>query len=111
MALVAEQVALEVVDAVAPLLGRVRKEDPDLHKQLRRALCSVAMNIAEGQHSDDGNRRARYFTAAGSANETRMALRLAQRLGYISERDWARCDVLLVRQLKLLWGLTRGRAK
>ena len=41
------------------------------------STMSMVLNIGEAQYSDPGNRRSRFYTAAGSANETRSALRLA----------------------------------
>jgi len=43
----------------------------------------MVLNIAESEYSDPGNRRARLFTAAGSTNESRSAVRVAIAWGYI----------------------------
>ncbi|HEV8246087.1 MAG TPA: four helix bundle protein [Polyangiaceae bacterium] len=77
MTLDVENVSLELIAALKPLLPLIRKHDRSLADQLARAANSIALNIAEGAQSDAGNRRARYCTASGSANESRMALRVA----------------------------------
>jgi len=43
----------------------------------------MVLNIAESEYSDPGNKRARLFTAAGSANESRSAVRVAVAWGYV----------------------------
>jgi four helix bundle protein len=111
MNLIARDVILQAVHASAPLLPLIRKHDRDLHDQVRRALQSAALNVGESAYSDDGNRRARLFTAAGSANEARCALQLAVAFGYVSAKEAAEADALLDRSLALLWRLTRGRRK
>ena len=72
-----EELSLELIDALAPLMPRIKQRDKDLADQLRRAASSIGLNCAEAAFSDPGNRRARLFTAAGSAGETRPALRQA----------------------------------
>jgi hypothetical protein len=51
-----------------------------------------ARRLHAAPYSDPGNRRARLFTACGSANETRVALRTAAAWGYIDEVDADRAD-------------------
>jgi four helix bundle protein len=75
-----EELSLELIDALAPLMPRIKQRDKDLADQLRRAASSIGLNCAEASFSDPGNRKARLFTAAGSAGETRHALRQAIRL-------------------------------
>ena len=84
---VAHEVALELVRSLGPVLPRVARRDRDLARQLRRAATSVALNLAEGAHSDPGNRQSRYFTAAGSAKETQSALMIAEAWGYIADPE------------------------
>ena len=64
------------------------------------AASSVALNIAEAQKSDGGNMKARFFTAAGSANETRAALRVAVGWRHVTARQ--RLDHIVA----ILWKLT-----
>jgi four helix bundle protein len=47
MTLRVHKVADELVDAAAPLVREVHRHDNDLAKQLRRALQSIPLNIAE----------------------------------------------------------------
>lgn len=72
MAFQVEELSLELIEALVPLTPRIKQRDKDLEKQLRRAASSIGLNCAEAAHSDPGNRRARLFTASGSANETKQ---------------------------------------
>jgi hypothetical protein len=54
-----------------------------------------------------GNKRARFFTAAGSANESLAALRVAGAWGYFSPHEAQAAEVLLRRIRAMLWKLTR----
>ena len=68
-------------------MTRLRARDRALADQITRAASSVALNIGEGNCSDPGNRRARFFTAAGSVNEVRVALRVAVSWGHCAPAD------------------------
>jgi four helix bundle protein len=101
-----EEMAVQLVEALRPIVPRIRARDRGLADQLTRAASSVALNIGEGNYSDPGNRRARFFTAAGSANETRLALRVAVAWAYCSPGEAEAAHLLLQRILKILWKLT-----
>ena len=73
------QVILGTVEEMQPIVRRIELRDRDLGRQLRRASCSIALNVAEGMYSRGQNRQARYHTALGSARETLACLELAQR--------------------------------
>jgi four helix bundle protein len=108
MRLQVHEMAITIIEALAPLAPLVARHDRDLASQLRRAASSMALNIAESEYSDPGNRRARLFTAAGSTNESRSALRVAVAWGYLpAERA---TDVLarLDQVMAILWRLTHG---
>ena len=102
----AEEVAIQLIEALRPLVPRIKARDRALADQLTRAASSVALNIGEGNYSDPGNRRARFFTAAGSANETRLALRIAASWGFCSVADAESAQQLIKRILCMLWKLT-----
>ena len=107
--LLAHDVALQAITELNPLVGRIRRHDRSLAQQLTRAASSIVLNIAEAEYSDPGNRRARLFTAAGSANESRAALRVAIAWGYVGEPAARQSLASLDRVVGMLWGLTHGR--
>jgi four helix bundle protein len=72
-----EELSIQLIEALVPLMPRIKQRDKDLENQLRRAARSIGLNVAEAALSDPGNKRARLFTAAGSAGETQHALRQA----------------------------------
>ena len=76
-------VALEVAKDAAAIANDIARHDSDLARQLRRAVCSIVLNVAEGSGSAGGNRRARYATALGSARETRACFDVGVAMGYI----------------------------
>ncbi len=103
---VAEHVAQQVVVALRPLIKPLERADRDLARQIRRSASSIALNIAEGKYRHGKDRTHLYRIAAGSAGETRTALRTAMAWGYVDEAACADALRLLDRQLALLWGLT-----
>jgi len=102
----AEEVAIQLIEALRPLVPRIKARDRALADQLTRAASSAALNIGEGNYSDPGNRRARFFTAAGSANEVRLALRIAVSWGVLARSDADTAQALIKRLLSMLWKLT-----
>ncbi len=109
MALVAQQVALQMVAAIKPLLAQIARQDRALAEQLRCSSSSVVLNIGEGARSCGRNETVRFHSAAGSANETRVGLALAETWELIRPEQRQPVDELLDRTMALLWGLTRRR--
>src|SRR5262249_52863489 len=80
--------SLSVIRKIAALIVEIARHDPDLARQLRRALASIQLNIAEGMESQGKLRCSRYRNALASANESIAALEVAEALGYITlEKD------------------------
>jgi four helix bundle protein len=69
---------LETITLLQPAARRVAHVDSDLGRQLRRAMTSIPLNVAEGSYSQGRNRRARYYTALGSARETLACFEVAE---------------------------------
>lgn len=80
-------IILQVIRELRALLAQVQRHDSDLARQMRRAMQSMALNVAEGMYSRGKNRQVRYHTALGSARETLSALEVAQALGYVAALD------------------------
>ena len=78
------EVALRLVGEVMPLLREIERSDPDLARQVRRAVMSTPLNIAEGSEQSGKRRAQHYRIALGSARETWSALRAAHAAQYIS---------------------------
>src|SRR5687767_12555764 len=97
---------LVAVEALRPVVTKIRAHDKSLAAQLTDAGSSMVLNIGEAAYSDPGNQRARLATASGSANEARTALRLAAAWGYAGEDDTStadtRLDVVLAKLYRLL---------
>lgn len=103
-------IALAAIRSLRPAVTRIQRHDRSLAQQLRDALSSVALNIGEASYSDPGNKRARFHTAAGSANESRSALSVALAWGYVSEEEIAEGLALLDRVVAMLFRLVNGRS-
>lgn len=106
MAFEVEELAIELIGVLRPLVGRVQGRDPKLADQVRRAASSVALNIGEANRLEAGNRRQRFITAAGSASEVRSALRVAGEWRYFTAEEGEHAQSLIKRILSMLWKLT-----
>ncbi len=76
------EVALRLARLVGAEGARIVQYDKDLARQMRRAMASVVLNIAEGSGGCGGTRRQRYRDALGSAREVLAALELGEAMGY-----------------------------
>jgi four helix bundle protein len=96
-----------IVGVARPVVEAVARHDRDLGSQVRRALNSVGLNVAESAGSAGGNARLRFQSALGSLYEARAGLRLGVAWGFVSAEACAGvlagCDRLGAR----LYGLAR----
>ncbi len=99
-------VCIELVRDVRPLVEQIETYDRDQARQLRRSATSIALNLAEGEGSRGGTRRARYDSALGSARETVANLQVAEAMGYVGALDAGLMD-RFDRVMATLFKLTR----
>lgn len=79
------EVIVSLIREVAPVANVIARRDGDLAKQLRSALSSVALNVAEASDQRGARRDSHYSIALGSARESWSALQVAAAWGYIAE--------------------------
>ena len=108
MAFQVKELSIQLIEVLAPLMPRVKQRDKSLADQLSRAASSVALNLGEAELSDPGNRKARLFSAAGSANETLTALQIAVAWRHLPAREAEAAKALARRIVGILWRMTRG---
>ena len=101
------ELSLDVIRSLRGVLPRIQRQDRDLARQIRRAVSSVALNLGEGNRRQGGDRKHLWRIAAGSAEEVRTALRVAEAWGFVSGRTISRALERIDRLLGMLWSLTR----
>jgi len=77
--------ALQIAALARPLVEVVKRKDRDLASQVRRAISSIALNLAEAQGNAGGNSRLRFETALGSLYEAQAGVQLAVAWGYVTQ--------------------------
>jgi four helix bundle protein len=103
---VALEIALQIVIALRDAVALVRRHDVDLAKQIVRSASSIAANVGEGRRRVGRDRLHFFRIAAGSAEETRVHLRVALAWGWLRADQVEPAFGLIDRELGLLWGLT-----
>jgi len=96
------EVSLELIRSLREPVASIRKQSPDLAKQLERAASSVAANVSEGNRRRGRDRGHLFRIAAGSADEVQTHLRVAEAWGYLPAPDIARSLALTDRVLAML---------
>jgi four helix bundle protein len=81
---------LRIAEDIVTTVGNVHRlcrllarQDPDLSRQLKRAINSVGLNSGEGLHARGGNRTVRLESAMNSGREVIFGLRIASAAGYL----------------------------
>ena len=103
----AYDVSISLVRAVRPPLEVLTRRDPSLADQLRRAVASVPLNVAEGNRRSGKDRGHLFRVALGSAGEVQACLEVAEAFGYLAPDGIALALQTEDRAQRLLRGLTR----
>ena len=100
-------VSLALVRSLRRPVERIQSHDRSLADQLRRAATSISLNLAEGRRRTGKDRRHLWRVAAGSADETRSCLLVADAWGYVDAKDLSESLELADRVVAMCWRLTR----
>jgi len=99
--------SFRVIELARPLVAAIARRDRDLGSQVRRALNSVSLNLAEGIGSGAGIARLRFESARGSLFEARAGLRAAIAWGYVPAQQCAEALETSDRLAARLYGLSQ----
>ena len=100
------ELSIRTIQSLRSPVERLRVRDVDLYRQIRAAASSVPLNLAEGRRRMGKDRLQHWRIAAGSAEETRTALRVAVAWGDLEESEVKEALELIDRVLGMLWRLT-----
>ncbi len=103
------QVALSATRQLAGCLVVIKRKDRDLDRQMRRAMQSVALNLAEGNRRRGQDRIHLFRIAAGSAAEVQAGLDVAEAWGYLEAEKVAPVRAQLDSVLGMLYRITEGK--
>jgi len=103
------QQAIDLVPEVYQLLRKLPKEENyALADQIRRAVVSIAANIAEGQARQHTKEFLQHLSIArGSLAELDTLLTVAERLGYLKAEDMAPIQSSMAEIRMMLHGLMK----
>ncbi len=88
-----------------------KNEEYGLINQLKRAVVSIAANIAEGAARQTKREFTQFlYIARGSISEVDTYIEIGTRLGYISDK-WAEIDKKMMRIDKMITGLIQSLKK
>jgi four helix bundle protein len=102
----AYRVALEMIRSLRSVMPKIRANNPSLTTQIEKAAPSVAQNLNEGRRRVGKDRRHLWRIAAGSADEVRACLDVAEAWGYVAPADIAATQKLIDRILAMTWRMT-----
>ncbi|MBN9160811.1 MAG: four helix bundle protein [Myxococcales bacterium] len=81
---------VETIGTIHRLCRIISRQDPDLSRQMKRAVNSVGLNAGEGLSARGGNRTVRIESAMASGREVILGLRIAGAAGYLDAERVAR---------------------
>ena len=103
---IALEVALLIIESLRRVVTLVRRHDAKVAQQIVSAASSIAANLAEAGGRQGKDRMHFFRIAAGSAEETRVHLRVALAWGWLGKADIEKPLGLIDREVALLWRLT-----
>ena len=105
----AQEIAMQLIAVVRPIVETVRRRDKNLANQLRSSVTSVAANTAEGGRRVGGDRLHAFCIASAEAAEVLSHVRVAVAWGYAPESALADVRPLEDRLQAILYRLRYPR--
>ena len=102
-------ISLDVVRSVRSVITMIKTEDPDLARQLKKAVTSVPLNLNEGRRRTGRDRLYLWRVAAGSADEARACLLVAEAWGYVRKESCERIVARYDHVVGSLWKLVNTK--
>lgn len=92
------KLALKLTKMIYDLTSKEKfRKDFALRDQIRRAVISISSNIVEGFEKNNNNEFIRFLRIAkGSTGEVRNQLYIALAVGYVTQKEFAKVDELLI---------------
>ncbi len=103
------EMAIALAGQLRGPLEAVRRKDRSLEDQIRRAVSSVALNLAESTGREGADRVRFIRIAAGSLCECRAGLEVAQAWAFVTPRDLAGALALAAHIEAILYKLAPRR--
>ena len=102
------EISFAMIRSLRDVLGSIRRRSDHLGRQIEKAASSVALNLGEGRRRRGKDRNHHYRVAAGSADEVRCGLHVAEAWGLVGKREIAESLDHLDSLLAILWTITEG---
>ena len=99
---------LELIRGLRQPVASIRRRSGRLALQIEAVASSIVLNLGEGSRRIGKDRLHHYRIAAGSADEVRCALLVAEAWGYVDANHIAGDLELLDGLLAMLWSLGKG---
>ena len=103
------EISLAMIRSLRVALDSIRRRSDHLGRQIENAASSVALNLGEGRRRCGKDRLHHYRVAAGSADEVRCGLHVAEAWGHVGNGEIAESLDHLDHLLAILWTITQGR--
>jgi four helix bundle protein len=105
------QATLELIRSLRVPLAQLTTKDANLVSQIRRAASSIGLNLSEGKRRTGRDRLHCWRISAGSAEEVRGSLLVADAWGHIDPKAVVPCLELLDRICEMLHRMTHSPAR
>jgi four helix bundle protein len=99
-------VSLEVIRALRKIMPKIQQRSSSSANQMERAASSIAQNLREGCRRVGKDRIHHWRIAAGSADEVRACLDVAEAWGWVGPSDISEALALVDRVLAMTWRMT-----